>query len=251
MKTNFIILIPAFNEQYNLDNVVQNLTRIVPINNIIIADDGSTDDTSEIAMNLGLKIIKNDRNYGKGYTLRKAFLIILTKFPKIKWIITYDSDGQHHFQDIKNFIQKVKKDFSLGIIIGRRDYNKMPKKNKISNLLTSGWCKYWLNWDISDLQCGYRCYNTKQLRNILSYGLKRNKFDFETEILLVAWLNNIKMREIPIKTVYIKKHRRTKIIAPIDTFRWIFLIMRFGFSLRFIREIWIRRRMQYKKNYNF
>ena len=56
----------------------------------------------------------------------------------------------------------------------------MSAFNSVSNTLTSGWCNYWLKWNLYDLQCGFRCYKTESLQKILDYGLTRKKFDFET-----------------------------------------------------------------------
>ncbi len=246
MKDDFILLLLAYNEQKNLSKVIHNLKKIVSIKRLILADDGSTDNTSKIAKELGIKIIRNNRNTGKGYMLKKAFIIILKKFPHIKWIITCDADGQHHYLDVLEFLKVAENDPSIGIIVGRRNYRIMPIKNQVPNILTSKWCKYWLNWDLFDLQCGYRCYNTESLTLLLSYGLKSQKFDFETEILLISWLKNIKMTEIPIKTIYIKQHRKSKVIPTVDTIRWIILMFKFGFSLQFIQKIWLQRKMSYK-----
>jgi glycosyltransferase involved in cell wall biosynthesis len=239
-----MVIVPAFNEEENLAKVIEQLNNIFSLDQIILADDGSTDDSSGIARKLGINIVRNPKNYGKGYILRHTFKLIIQRFPKVKWIFTFDADGQHDHKDIPLFSSAINEDPSLGIIIGKRDYTRMPKKNWISNILTSQWCKYWLNWTISDLQCGFRCYNKEILSQILSYGLTRNKFELETEILLIAWLLNIKMKEIPINTLYIRNHRKSRIIPLLDTFRWMFLIFQYGFSLKFIQQIWYRRRFQ-------
>ncbi len=116
----------------------------------------------------------------------------------------------------------------------------MPFINRISNLLTSKWCKYWLQWDIDDLQCGFRCYNVESLRKILKHGLSCSKFDLETEILLVAWFLDIPLGQIPISTLYAKQRRRSRITPTIDTLRWIRVVSLFGFNSTFFRKAWSR-----------
>lgn len=244
MKSDFMVVIPAFNEEENLPRVIEQLIKIFHLNQLILADDGSTDDSSGIAREFGIKILRNPKNHGKGFILRNTFKVILRKFTHIKWIITFDADGQHDYHDIGRFFSSLREDPTLGIIVGKRDYTRMLKKNWVSNLLTSHWCKYWLNWAISDLQCGFRCYNKEALQQILSYGLTKTKFDLETEILLIAWLLNIKMKEIPISTLYIKNHRKSRVTPLLDTIRWMLLILQYGFSLKFIQQIWYRRHFQ-------
>jgi hypothetical protein len=169
---------------------------------------------------------------------------------KVQWVLTFDADGQHDTQDIPNFLKTTSKLSNKGIIIGKRHYSLMPNINRISNLLTSSWCKFWLQWNVDDLQCGFRCYSMHSLKKILAHGLSRNKFDLETEILFVAWLNNIKITQIPIKTVY-QDHRRTSRIIPIiDTLRWIKLGMEFGFTFKFFHQIWLTRKNKNEKRKN-
>ncbi|MHA2305758.1 MAG: glycosyltransferase family 2 protein [Candidatus Hodarchaeales archaeon] len=238
---DFMVLLPAYNEAENISNVILNLEKYFLPTQLLIADDGSTDTTDQITRNLGIYTIKNSHNQGKGYTLLRAFYAIIKKYPNIKWIITFDADGQHYHRDIPNFMKMARNAPEEDIIIGRRDYKYMPAFNLVSNTLTSGWCNYWLKWNLYDLQCGFRCYKTESLQKIIDFGLTRKKFDFETEILLVAWYLGMKMKEIPIKTLYPSNHRKSRIIPSIDTFRWIILILKYGFSFKFLRKIWKKR----------
>ncbi len=244
MRSDFLVVLPAYNEEKNIKIVIKRLLRDFHKNQILLADDGSTDNTVAIARDMGIRIIRSPTNRGKGYILRQTFEVILDYFPKTKWVVTFDADGQHDLQDIRKYLEIVQKDPKIGILVGKRDFSQMPIKNWISNSLTSGWCKYWLDWDITDIQCGFRCYRTKSLRKILSYGLIKNKFDLETEILIVAWLLNIKMTEIAISTLYKKNNRNSKVIPSVDTFRWMILILQKGFSLEFIRKMWYQRSLR-------
>jgi len=240
-RSDFIVLLPAFNEEKTIQKVIQQLSRVFSFRQMILADDGSTDNTSQIAQEFGIKIIRNKANRGKGHILRKAFAIILKKFPKAKWVLTIDADGQHDVQDIPLFFQTINRNSEADIIIGRRDYNQMPLLNSISNKITSNWSNFWLDWNLHDLQCGFRCYRTEILRSILDYGLTRNRFDLETEILIVSWILDVNIIEIPITTLYPNTQRKSRIQPVIDTFRWMLLIAKFAFSLQFVTYIWQKR----------
>ncbi|MFX1505922.1 MAG: glycosyltransferase family 2 protein [Promethearchaeota archaeon] len=240
-KPDLLILLPAFNEENSIQKIIRQLVEIFSPQQIILADDGSTDNTPKIAKEFGIKIIRNRKNRGKGHILRNAFAIILKCFPKANWVLTIDTDGQHNIRDIPYFLQTMIRYPEVDIIIGKRNYNQMPTINWISNKLTSGWSNFWLNWNLHDLQCGFRCYRTYALQSILEYGLTKNKFDLETEILIISWILNQNIIEIPITTLYLNTQRKSRIQPPIDTFRWMLLIAKYAFSLRFVTLVWQRR----------
>lgn len=240
--SNTFILIPAFNEEKNLFRLIDQLKRAgFNTSHLVLADDGSTDQTSQIGRDLGIRIIRSPTNYGKGYILYHAFNTILNRFPSIESIMTIDGDGQHDHREIPEFLKALDKDDSLGIVIGRRDFNIMPRINKISNSLTSMWCLYWLQWDIPDVQCGFRAYRSSILRRILDYGISTRKFDFETELLFITWLLGFDISSIPIRTVYIQNNRKSYVVPITDTLRWTRLAFRFGFNPQFMRRIWKQR----------
>lgn len=239
--SDFFVLLPAFNEENTLPKIIQQLAEFFSLSQIILADDGSTDNTSNVAQEFGIKIIRNRNNRGKGHILRNAFAIIIKQFPTVKWVLTIDADGQHDVQDIPRFIKTLDRNPGADIIVGKRDYNQMPPINWISNKLTSGWSNFWLNWNLHDLQCGFRCYRTDALRLILDYGLTKNKFDLETEILIVSWILKVNVIEIPIRTLYPDARRKSRIQPAIDTFRWMLLISKYAFSQQFITHVWQRR----------
>ena len=243
-KADFLVLLPTFNEEKNLPRVIEQLTNYFSPKQLILADDGSEDDSSKVARRLRIRIIRNRRNMGKGFILRKSFEIIVRKFSNIKWVLTLDADGQHSPRDIPKFFNVLKTNPDVKIVVGKRDYKKMPGLNWISNSLTSQWSNYWLNWDLDDLQCGFRCYNTNALRCILKYGLTRSKFDLETEILLVAWMLNLKMISTPIKTLYSSNNRKSRIRPGLDTIRWMFLVFQWAFTPKFVTQVWQRRFIQ-------
>ncbi len=232
-----IVVIPAFNEENHIIQVIHQLIRYISMDQILVANDGSTDNTLEVIRELGARNVSIPKNQGKGFILRKSITYILQEIPSVKWIITFDADGQHDHHDIPHFLSAIQSRPEIGVFVGHRDFSKMPRSNRISNFLTSKWCKFWLRWDINDLQCGFRCYNAESLRKILKYGLLCNKFDLETEILLVAWFLDINLDQIPISTYYDKQRRRSRITPTIDTFRWIRLVTRFGFNSLFLRKM--------------
>ena len=136
-KLEVIAVIPAFNEENHISKVIHLLNRYLTKDQILIANDGSTDNTLSIAHACGVRNVSIQENQGKGYILRKAFQVILSEMPGVKWIITIDADGQHNHENIPQFLSISKSHPEIGIFVGRREYSKMPYINRISNLLTS------------------------------------------------------------------------------------------------------------------
>ncbi|MHA1973527.1 MAG: glycosyltransferase family 2 protein [Candidatus Hodarchaeales archaeon] len=239
-----LVVIPVYNEEKQLKLLMNKIIRIFAKKNLIIADDGSKDATTKISRSMGILTVRHKNNEGKGSILKKTFQFILDTFPDKKWIITLDGDNQHNPQDILKFIDAISKNPNIDIWVGSRDYKKMPLFNRVSNQVTSGWCRYWLKWEVSDIQCGFRAYSIKALKKLPLRELKRKKFDFETEILLKAWLKQLKIKEVPISTIYLRNHRKSKILPSVDTLRWIILMTQFGFSPSFLPRIFMNRKKQ-------
>lgn len=235
---NSLIVIPAYNEENNITAIINEIKSINKQFQILVADDGSKDRTKEISLELGVKVISNKVNLGKGSILKKALYSIIASesYSNFKWVFTLDGDGQHLPSEIIRFFSYIKKYPKKSVFIGKRDFSLMPIANFLSNISTSKWCDYWLKWQISDLQCGYRCYSLDLLRQVLSLNPKSSHFDFETEILLLGWLKDYHYLNIPIKTIY-TQNRVSRIHTYVDTFRWMSLIFQFGIRKDVIQKI--------------
>ena len=97
---NIIIGIPAYNEEKNIAVIITRLKKIT--DKIIVCDDGSSDLTSKIAEELGVMVIKHERNMGYGAAIRSIFL--KAKNLDCDILVTFDADGQHRIEDISKVI---------------------------------------------------------------------------------------------------------------------------------------------------
>ena len=104
---NFIIVIPAYNPDIRMVEVVKNL--VDKFKFIIVVNDGSKVNSlkyfNEIKDNVIL--LKNKENKGKGYSLKKAFKYVIEKEIKVDGVITMDSDGQHLVEDVEKIAKKL------------------------------------------------------------------------------------------------------------------------------------------------
>ena len=128
---NISVIIPCKNESEVVENNLIKINHFFTKNKkisefeIIIIDDGSTDNTYEIIKKLkdklNLKIIKNPKNFGKGYSVKKG-----VESAKYKWLIFFDADLSTPIKEINKFLSEQKYD----IVIGSR---KLPNSNQKRN----------------------------------------------------------------------------------------------------------------------
>lgn len=189
-------IIPVYNEEKNLGFVIKKVKEHDL--DIIVIDDGSTDNTAEIAKREDVYLIRHPVNEGKGKALRDGFRYALEKGYDL--IITLDADGQHNPDEIPLFIKKIS-DSAAGIIVGNRLHSPtgMPSSrlfiNKLFSKITSKVCKQ----NIPDALCGYRIIKRAVLASI---KLNAKRFDMDPQILIKTAKAGFKIDSINIKCIY-------------------------------------------------
>jgi glycosyltransferase involved in cell wall biosynthesis len=220
MVKTFLVLIPAYNASLTISELIENTSKFVDKSSIVVIDDGSKDQTFEIAKNAGAMVLKHERNEGKGEALKTGFRYAQKK--NYEALITMDADLQHDPSSIENFLQKANENIN-DIIIGTRDINlrKMPFARWLTNNLTSVILSILSGQRIRDSQSGYRLISTCVLKRI---KLKAKKYDLESEILVKAGRCGFKIDAIPIGTIY--RGNKSFINPLVDTGRFIKVMWR-------------------------
>ena len=201
-KYKVCVIIPTFNNQNTLKRVIEGV--LYYTNNIIIVNDGCTDDTSKILEDYkDLTQIHFTKNKGKGAALREGFKIAYQN--NYNYAITIDSDRQHYPNDIPVFLNELEKDDRY-LLIGSRNmtHDSVPKGSSFGNKFSNFW--YWAETGnrLSDTQSGYRLYPLNPLHRIKFYT---NKFEFEIEVIVKAAWNGVPVKNVPIKVLYDKNER--------------------------------------------
>lgn len=202
MNKKIALMIPAYNEEKYIQGVIKNCASYNM--DIIIIDDGSSDSTAEkvraMIASLGdsIKLIMHPENMGKGKALITGFEYIINN--DYFGTITLDADGQHDTDEINDFLKLVEaKD--PDIIIGNRlgDTDGMPFMRLATNVFTSWIISNIAGKKVSDVQSGYRYLKSDALKKI---KLRTSNFDTEPEIIMRAGWHNMKILNVPIKTIY-------------------------------------------------
>ena len=195
------IVIPVKNPDNELLKIVKFFQKRYKI---IIINDGSTLNTNffRYITRKNVEILKNNKNMGKGYSLKKGIKRVIKR--KIYGIIQADGDGQHSINDIQKVINAFKKDKSK-IIIGQRELNfkNTPLRNYIGNKIASFIFNYSRKNKILDTQCGLRAIPYSRFSECLKF--KENKYAYETKFLLKFSNNTKNYKLIKIRTIYKKK----------------------------------------------
>jgi glycosyltransferase involved in cell wall biosynthesis len=212
------VIIPALNESREIASLLQQIGKFIP--DILVIDDGSTDQTTRIAKESGAQVLRNERNQGKGACLVKGYAYALEK--GFDAVISMDGDGQHSAEDLPVFL-KAAEDSKDALIIGNRMSNSrnMPFVRMLTNRLMSLLLSLVTKQNIPDTQCGFRLVKKELLEKV---NLVTSKYEMESEILIKASRRGFKIRSVPIKTIY--GNEKSQINPFVDTFRFMRLLAR-------------------------
>ena len=216
MKT--CVVIPTYNEAKSIAGLVKEIQGLNL--EVIIVDDGSQDDTSQIAQENGATVLKNQINQGKGASLIKGFSYVLSK--DCDAVITMDGDGQHLPSDIPYFLRLAEYSDN-GILVGNRMLKRknMPFIRVLTNKIMSALISKITQQNVPDTQCGFRLIKRMVLEKI---NLHTSKYETESEILIKAAHLGFKIESVPIKSIY--SGEKSRINPFIDTLRFIRFIFR-------------------------
>jgi glycosyltransferase involved in cell wall biosynthesis len=190
MKSKVVAIIPAYNEEKRIINVIKKTKKYV--DKVIVVDDGSKDKTAEIAKKAGAEVIKYEKNRGKGYATKLGLNEIISLKPEI--IVLLDADGQHDPEYIPYFIDAIKN--GADYVYGKRNFHNYPINRKIGNwsliILTNILCPT----KIRDIESGYRAFTYEVAKKL---NLKSERYELEMDFAYEVWRNKLKTAYVEIK----------------------------------------------------
>lgn len=227
------VVIPTYNNAGTLANVVDDVLKYT--DQILVVNDGSTDDTERILAGYVDKItvLSHRVNKGKGRALRTAFDWAWEN--DYHQAITIDSDGQHFANDLPGFIKSIEEEPGT-LFIGARNMNQenVPGKSSFGNRFSNFW--FWVETGIklTDTQSGYRSYPLIAMKGM---RLITNKFEFEIEAIVKSAWRGIDVKNIPIKVHYEPGDDRISHFRPFRDFTRISVLNTYLVALALIYYI--------------
>ncbi|TDY02915.1 glycosyltransferase [Thiohalophilus thiocyanatoxydans] len=199
MSSNYAIIIPAYNEARTLRNIAKSALDFSNI--VIVVNDGSQDETSQVVKDLPVLLIEHVQNQGKAASLWQG--IQEARKHQVDYYVTLDGDGQHSPSDIPRLLSKLEQ-YPDDIIIGARlaDKSAIPAKRYYANRIANFWLAWAAGYPLSDSQSGFRIYPARLFEDLKISTSKRSSFVFESEILIKAAQRGIKSQAVTIPAVY-------------------------------------------------
>lgn len=236
MDYKISIVIPLYNEQDRIESTVRKINQYFSNVNfnyeLIFVNDGSTDYTARLLtkikneLNLKYKnchiiILNNEINSGKGFSVIKGVLA-----SKGKYILFTDADLSTDISEEEKLLDYLKNGYSISIASrGLRNSKVLKRQNilrqsmgRFFNFLV----KIVLKLDYRDTQCGFKYFDRQAVNKIFPY-LKINNFCFDVEILYLAKINGLKVKEVPVNWVN-SKDSKVRIFR--DSFNMFFSLFK-------------------------
>jgi glycosyltransferase involved in cell wall biosynthesis len=199
MSQKVVVCIPAYNEAKYIREIIQKAKKYA--DEVIVCDDGSSDNTADISKDSGALVITQKRNHGYGKSLRLLFEAALERNADV--IITMDSDGQHDAEQIPIIIEPIVRDgFDMAIgsrFLLQKDKLRVPFHRSIGIKTITKLTNQFSYGNLTDAQSGFRAYRRIALESI---NLVEDGMRISTEILLRAREKNLTIKEVPISISY-------------------------------------------------
>lgn len=226
------IVIPCLNEENSIGIVIEKAWRAIEImgtpGEVIVADNGSTDRSVEIALSKGARVVHVQRK-GYGSALRGGI-----EAAKGRIIVIGDADDSYDFLEAPKLVEKIKEGYDL--VVGSRFKGRilpgaMPWTSKIGNPIMTGILNLLFRVNTSDSQSGMRAFTKEAYRKM---QLQATGMEFASEMLIKAGKAKLRVAEVPI-TLHPDKRGRPPHLRPIrDGWRHLKLMLTYSPTVLFL-----------------
>ncbi len=194
-----LVVIPAFNEENNIGRVIRGLFEH-GFNNIVVVDDGSSDNTALVAEKEGAKAIKHIINRGQGAALETGDEYARHLSADI--VVHFDADDQFDPADIKPALEKMQV-LNIDVVLGSRfldNRSKVPWLKKYFILPSARIInRFFCGLKLSDAHNGFRIFNKKALESI---HIRQDGMAHNSEIVKIIAEKKLKFAEVSIRVIY-------------------------------------------------
>ena len=230
IRSHTAAVIPAYQDEKHIGDIARRTRE--RLDYVLVVDDGSTDQTTQRAREAGAEVVVHEQNQGKGEAIKTGLAHWLRaanpsgdgQDQQISWVVLLDSDGQHLPEEIDRFLHAAALVTRPTFFIGNRmdDVARMPFVRRVVNRYMSNQISRVCGQKIPDTQNGYRMVHRQLIPDMLGGS---HRFDYETEVLIIASRKGYTIASVPITTVYTDQVSK---IHPIrDSLRFFKLMRRY------------------------
>jgi glycosyltransferase involved in cell wall biosynthesis len=214
-STDVTVLLPAYNEEQSIGNTIREILQLHPDFEILVIDDGSTDQTKEEAVKAGANVWSHPHNIGNGAAIKTGL-----RYASGERILLMDADGQHRPEDIARLLEH-KEEYDM--VVGARSKGSRTSwhrdlANFIYNLLAS----YITKFNVEDLTSGFRLVKNDRVSKFIY--LLPNTFSYPTTITMAYLRSGLSIKYVPIQTL--ARQGKSKIKLFQDGIRFFLIITR-------------------------
>lgn len=190
MSVTFSIVIPARNEAASLTKLLPQLKRSYPEMELIIVDDGSKDNTKELSLGLGAKVVRHQQSLGNGAAIKSG-----ARAATGEVIVFMDADGQHQPEDIPRLFELLNSGYDM--VVGARSRNSQAGWHRASaNSVYNRLASWMVGHKVMDLTSGFRIVRAEKFRKFLY--LLPNGFSYPTTITMCFFRAGYSVGYVPI-----------------------------------------------------
>ena len=196
-RRQITVIIPAYKPDRKLITTVGSLSES-GFSDFIIVDDGSGKEFEDIFAEAssipGCRLLRHEINKGKGAAIKTE------EYGNSTGFVTVDADGQHLPEDVSKTADEMEKTDS--VVLGCRDFSgpDVPARSRFGNRFTCAVFRIFFGARVSDTQTGLRAFPAKYAKMLL--GVKGNRYEYETNMLIDIVSSSIPLTEVFISTVY-------------------------------------------------
>lgn len=196
-------MIPGYQCAVTIGEVVEGVLRHLA--RVVVVDDGSTDETGEVAAAAGAEVLRNPRNRGKGHALRRGFEAVLDRRAAgegaaVEAVAMLDGDGQHDPDDLPALLAAWDGGTCDLVVGGRlKDRELIPPHRYWTNRIGTSLLSFITGVALEDSQSGYRLVAADLLERL---DLSSNGYAIESEMLIKAARRGARIGQVRVRTIY-------------------------------------------------
>ena len=191
------VVVPAYNEGRVIGDVITGLASVFP--NIVVVNDGSSDETAEVLRGLPVVVVKHQINLGQGASLQTGITFALER--GANYIVTFDADGQHRAEDALSALRLLGEG-QCDVVCGSRflgTTSNVPRMRKIILKTAVGLANLTAGTKMTDAHNGLRALS-RQAAACLS--ISQSGMAHASEIMSQLRLHKLRIREVPVQIHY-------------------------------------------------